>query len=733
MKIFQALILTSLLLTACQSNENNNKNVKSDKTTSVQPPVAKKVPHEITTHGDTRVDDYFWMRLSDEQKEAKTPDAQTQDVLDNLNAENDYLKATMAHTDDFQKELFDEIVGRIKQVDQSVPVKVNGYWYYTRYEEGKDYPFRCRSLSKPDLNSGKPVPDEEIMLNGPEMAKGHSYFAIGGASVSPNNEMLAFGVDTVSRRQYNVQVKNLKTGEIYSDMIENTTGGATWANDNKTLFYTRKDPVTLRSYRIYKHKLGTDSKDDELVYEETDDTFSCFVYKTKSKDYLIIGSSQTLSSEYRYLDANNPDGEWKVIQPREENHEYSVSHFGDDFYIMTNENAKNFKLMKTPVTATTKDNWTEVIPHRDDVLLENMELFKNFLVLEERINGLSEIRIINWKGGDDHYIKYPDASYLSYTTGNPEFDTDVLRFGYTSMTTPSSVYDYDMNSKERELLKQQVVMDDNFAPENYVSERINVKARDGVEVPVSLVYKKGMKKDGKNPLLLYGYGSYGNSMDPYFSSVRLSLLDRGFIYAIAHIRGGQEMGRHWYEDGKLLKKMNTFTDFIDCGDQLVKDQYTGYDHLYAMGGSAGGLLMGTVINLRPEMWNGVVAAVPFVDVVSTMLDESIPLTTGEFDEWGNPKNEEYYHYIKAYSPYDNIEAKDYPNMLITTGYWDSQVQYWEPQKWLAKLRELKTDDNHLIMYCNMDVGHGGASGRFERYKETALEYAFLLDLEGIKE
>jgi len=676
-----AIILS--LLTGCQT-PNTNSEVKDQ--TMTKAPVAKKIPKEMTVHGDTRVDNYFWMRLSDAQKEAEKPDAQTQDVLDHLNAENAFLKETMAHTDGLQKKLYDEIVARIKQDDQSVPVKDNGYWYYSRYEKGQDYAYNCRSKEKPDLSTGKDIPGEEIILNQPEMAKGHSYFALGGMSVSSNNEMMVYGVDLVSRRQYNLSIKNLKTGELLEDKIENTTGGATWANDNKTLFYTRKDP-------------------DELVYEEKDETFNCFVYKSKSKKFLMIGSDQTLSSEYRFLDANTPNGEWKVIHPREEKLEYSVANYGDDFYVITNYNAKNFRLMKTPVNATGKANWKEVIPHREDVLLENIELFKDYLVLEERKNGLTEIRVRKWSDNSEYYITYQDAAYNSDVGANPEFDTDVLRFRYTSMTTPSSVYDFNMATKDRELLKQQAIMDDSFSPDNYTSERSFVTARDGAKVPVSIVYKKGLKKDGTNPCLLYAYGSYGYSMDPYFSSVRLSLLDRGFVYAIAHIRGGQEMGRDWYEDGKLLKKKNTFNDFIDCGEFMISEKFTSKEHLHAMGGSAGGLLMGAVMNMRPDLWRSLVAGVPFVDVISTMLDETIPLTTGEFDEWGNPKNEEYYHYIKSYSPYDNVVAKDYPNLLITTGYWDSQVQYWEPEKWIAKLRELKTDDNRLLMYCNMDVGH----------------------------
>ena len=712
----QKTIFLALLLLSC-TNQNNNY-------MTLQPPKAKLIEEQITTHDDTRIDNYFWMRLSDAQKNAETPDAQTQDVLDYLNAENDYRAAKMKHTEALQKNLFDEIKGRIKEDDSSVPVKDNGYIYYTRFEKGQDYAFYCRK--KDEVGA-----EEEVMLDGPKMGDGQAYFAIGGTSISKNNQYLAYGVDLISRRQYTLHFRDLKSGEILQDKIENTTGGATWANDNKTIFYTKKDPVTLRSFQIFKHVLGTDQKDDILVYEEKDETFGCSVFKTKSSDYIMIGSWQTLSTEYRFIDANDPNGEWKVVQLRERDLEYSVDHFGDHFYIVTNLDAKNFRLMKAPVSDPSKENWEEVIAHRDDVLLEGIDIFKDHLVVSERKAGLNQLRVINWTSKDEHYISFKDPAYMTYTFDNPDFNTTTLRYAYTSLTTPNTVYDYDMTSREQEQMKQQEVMDPEFNPKNYVSERIFVKARDGVEVPVSIVYHKNTKKDGQAPLLLYAYGSYGASMDAYFSSVRLSLLDRGFIYAIAHIRGGQEMGREWYEDGKLLKKKNTFYDFIDCGKALVENKYTSNEHLYAQGGSAGGLLMGAVINMEPKMWNGVIAAVPFVDVVSTMLDESIPLTTGEFDEWGNPKDEEYYHYIKSYSPYDNVEKKDYPNLLVTTGYWDSQVQYWEPAKWVAKLRELKTDDNLLLMHCNMDVGHGGASGRFERYKEVAMEYAFFLDLEGI--
>ena len=715
----------SLFFTACQTSNDMS---QSDDAVA---PVAKKVPFEMTEHGDTRVDDYFWMRLSDAQKEAETPDDQTQDVLDYLAAENDYIDSKLAHTEGLQQTLFDEIVGRIKKDDRSVPVRNRGYWYYSRYEEGKEYAINCRKPAGDEVLYEDCAGEEEVMFDQNEMAEGHDYFAMGGMRVSDDNNLVAFGVDTVSRRQYTVRFKDLSTGELLADEIPLTTGGATWAADNKTVFYTRKDPQTLRSYQVYRHVLGTPVEDDALVFEETDETFSCGVYRTKSDEYLVIYTSQTLSQEYRVLKADDPMGEWRVVQPRERDLEYGISHYGDHFYIVTNLDAKNFRLMKTPVDATTKDNWEEVIPHRDDVLLEGIDIFKDYLVVEERQEGLNQIRIKTWDGSKDEYLEFNDPAYTAGTRSNPDFDTEILRFGYSSMTTPSSTYDHNMRTGERILLKQQEVIDDNFSPDNYMSERLMVEVRDGVKVPVSMVYRKGTERNGENPFLLYAYGSYGSSMDPYFSSVRLSLLDRGFVYAIAHIRGGQEMGRHWYEDGKLLKKQNTFNDFEDVGRAMVEMGYTAPDHLYAMGGSAGGLLMGAVMNQAPDLFNGVVAAVPFVDVVSTMLDETIPLTTFEWDEWGDPRDSVYYHYMKSYSPYDQVAAQDYPNTLVTTGYWDSQVQYWEPAKWVAKLRELKTDDNTLLFHTNMDAGHGGQSGRFRRYKEVALEYAFMLDLEGI--
>ena len=710
------LTLFLLIIFGCSLKENE-----------INIPMAKKIPKLYHYHDDTIVDNYSWMRLSDIQKEAANPDSQTKDVLAYLDAENQYVQDKMQDTEKLQDNLYSEFISRIKQDDESVPVSYNGYTYYSKYKEGEDYPYHYRKA-----NTDNSV--EELLLDLPKMATGTNYFALGDKEVSKNNQYLAYSIDLISRREYTIYFKDINTGKILQDKIENTTGSITWANDNKTKFYTKKDQVTLRSNQIFMHVLGTDTSEDILVYEEKDDTFSCFIFKTKSSKYLMIGSYHTLSNEYRFLDADNPRGNWKVIQPRERNIEYSVNHFEDNFYIITNWEAENFRLMKTSVDNPSKENWKEVIPHRHNVLLRSIDIFKNYLVVNEREDGLPKIRIINWKNNSDHHITFNDPTYSLYSSSNLEFDTDIFRFTYTSLTTPRSVYDYNMLNKDRVLLKQSEVLGGEFNIDNYISERIYATSRDGkTKIPISLVYKKGINKKIINPLLLYGYGSYGANLDPWFSSIRLSLLDRGFIFAIAHIRGGQEMGRYWYEDGKLLKKKNTFFDFIDCAKYLIKINYTSSDHLYANGGSAGGLLMGAVMNMEPELFNGIIAGVPFVDVINTMWDESIPLTTSEFDEWGNPKNKEYYDYMKSYSPYDNIKKVNFPNLLITTGYWDSQVQYWEPAKWIAKIRDLRSNNNLLLMYCNMDVGHGGASGRFESLKEVALEYSFLFKLEGIKE
>jgi len=681
---------------------------------NVSAPIAKKIEKKLSIHNDIRVDNYFWLNQREDQE-----------VLNYLNAENDYTNSVLKHTEAFQKALFEEMKSRVKEDDQSVPYKLNGYWYITRYEVGKDYPIYTRK--KDNLEA-----EEEILFDCNQMAKGHSYFKLGGISISPDNTLVSFSVDTVSRRQYTLYIKNLVTNEIFEDKIENTTGSSTWANDNKTLFYSKKDEVTLRSDKIYKHKLGQNSIDDTVVFHEEDDTFNTFVYKTKSKKYLVIGSSSTQTTEYRFLDANTPDGEFKIFQERDRNLEYSIAHYQNSFYIITNKDeATNFKLQKVEESNTDKANWEDVIPHRKDVLLEDIEIFKDYLIVNERENGLNQLRIISWDGNEDYYLDFESETYTADIGNNPDFDSNYLRYSFNSLTTPSSVIDYDLKTKTKTVKKEQQVLDANFKKENYISHRVWATARDGVKVPMSIVYKKGTKLDGNSPLLQYAYGSYGATIDPYFSSIRLSLLDRGFIYVIAHIRGSEYLGRPWYEDGKLKSKLNTFTDFIDCSKFLIENKYTSSQHLYAMGGSAGGLLMGAIINMNPELYNGVIAAVPFVDVVTTMLDDSIPLTTGEYDEWGNPNEEDFYNYMKSYSPYDNVVPKEYPNMLVTTGLHDSQVQYWEPAKWVAKLRDCKLDKNILLLKTDMDAGHGGASGRFEALKEVALEYVFLFELEGI--
>ena len=710
-------LLPVLLALSCSSNQIETK--------SEDAPVAKIEEHIITEHGESRTDNYFWMRLSDNQKNAENPDQQTQDVLNYLHAENDYLQTKMAHTDSLQSILYNEMVSRIKQDDESLPVSENGYTYYDRFEEGEDYPLYCRK--KENKNA-----EVEVLLNGPEMGNSLSYFGVGGYSISLDNQLMVYGIDTVSRRQYTLYIKNLVTGETYDDCITNTNGFAVWANDNKTIFYAKADPQTLRDCYIYKHVIGTPQSEDELVFEEKDETFSCDVYKSKSNRFIMIMSYQTMSTEVRFIDANQPQSSWKIVQPRERGLEYSVYDAGKDFYIVTNHQAKNFRLMKTTIDKCGKENWKEVIAHRNDVMIEGIELFEKFMVVNERENGLNKYRVIDLKDCTEHYVEFNDPAYYTYYHDNLNYTTTKLRYTYTSLNTPFTTYEYDLVTKEKKVLKAEEVIDSKFSPENYQSERLHATATDGTKIPISLVYKKGIKLDGTNPLLLYAYGSYGANTEPYFSSARLSLLDRGFIYAMAHVRGGQELGRQWYEDGKLLKKKNTFTDFINCAEFLIEQKYTSKEHLYAEGASAGGLLMGTIINMRPDLWRGVIAGVPFVDVISTMWDETIPLTTSEFDEWGNPKDKVYYDYMKSYSPYNNVEAKDYPNLLVTTGYWDSQVQYWEPAKWVAKLRALKTDENLLLLSCNMDVGHGGASGRYKRYKEIALEYAFLLSLEGIE-
>ncbi len=707
-------VIALLALSAC--------NTKMEKETTyswpkdIKQPIAEKKPYQRVMHGDTVVDNYYWM--IDYFK--KGPDSNK--VVDYLKAENTYLDTMMSGTKTFQADLFKEMKARIKEKDESVPYFNNGYYYYNRSEDGKQYYKICRK--KGDLNA-----PEEILLDVDAMAEGKSYFSISGSSVSEDNKLLAYGVDEVSRRQFTIHIKNLETGEIYKDAIPKTNGSAVWANDNKTIFYTWNNPLTLLSEKIKKHTLNTDAASDVTVYEEKDHSNYIGVAKSKNRQYIFIYSEATLSSEIRMINASTPDAAFLLFQPRMKEVLYDVAVLDDKFLIRTNMNAKNFRLMECPLNNTSSSNWKEVLPHRTDVLLQGMEEFKDFIALTERKDGLVKIRVMN-RNAQEYYIDFGEPTYSANLGANADYNAKTIRYNYTSLTTPPSVYDYDMVTKQRKLMKQQEVLG-GYKNADYVTERLYANAKDGTKIPISIVYKKEFKKDGSQPLLLYGYGSYGNSIDATFSSARLSLLNRGFAFAIAHIRGGQEMGRQWYEDGKMMKKKNTFTDFIDCGEFLIQQKYTSKGHLYAQGGSAGGLLMGAVVNMANELWNGVIAQVPFVDVVNTMLDESIPLTTNEFDEWGNPKNKEAYTYMKSYSPYENVEKKSYPHMLVITGLHDSQVQYFEPAKWVAKLRDMKTDKNLLLLHTNMEFGHSGASGRFDYLKDVALQWAFLLALEGI--
>jgi len=690
---------------------------QSQKFPDLKAPTAEKQEHIREIHGDRVNDPYYWM--IDYFKKGKD----STKVVDYLKAENNYWTGMMKDTEPFRAQLFKEMKARIKEKDESVPSFKNGYYYYTRTEEGKQYFKYCRK--KGNLNA-----PEEVLLDVDQLAEGHAYFSASGFSISPDNTKLIYGVDDVSRRQYKLILKDLSTGKTTDLGIRNTTGTAVWANDNKTIFYTGKNPETLLTEKIFRHTLGTTSSADAMVYEEKDKSNYIGVGKSKNEKFIMIYSGATTSSETRYLDAAQPNGTFKIFQPRIKDVLYEVTALEDRFLITTNKDALNFKVMETPLDKTGIDHWKDFIPHRKEVLMEGISEFKNFLVFSERQNGLSQLAIYDRKTGKKEFLKFDEPTYTVYPSGNPEYNTDNFRFGYTSMITPSSQFEQDLKTGKRTLLKQQEVLG-GYNKENYITERLFATAKDGTRIPVSIVYKKGYQKNGNSPLLLYAYGSYGNSMDASFSSTRLSLLDRGFAFAIAHIRGGQEMGRQWYEDGKMMKKKNTFTDFISVGEYLVKEKYTSPKHLYAQGGSAGGLLMGAVVNMSPDLWNGIISQVPFVDVVNTMLDESIPLTTNEYDEWGNPNNKEAYFYMKSYSPYENIEKKKYPNILVTTGLHDSQVQYFEPAKWVAKLRDMKTDKNVLLLKTDMDYGHGGASGRFDYLKDLALVYAFMFKLEGI--
>jgi oligopeptidase B len=714
--LFAVLVFTGII--SCTNNSTMTRKAY-EWPQNINAPLADKKPKELIAHGDIRQDPYYWM--NDFFK--KGPDSNN--VVKYLEAENKYFDTMMAGTKSMQETLYTEMKGRIKEKDESVPYFKNGYYYYTRVVEGKDYYISCRKKGSMDAK-------EEVLLDVNAMAEGHNYFSVGGTSVSPDNKLFAYGVDTVSRREYVIHIKNLETGEIFKDAIPRTSADPTWAADNKTIFYTSKNPVTLLSEKIKRHVLGTDALADVVVYEEKDPTNYIGLGKTKSDKFIMIYSGATLSSEVRFIPADQPMTAFKIFQPRMKEVLYDVEHANNLFYIRTNDKAKNFKVMTCTEEKTDSSNWKEMIAHSDSVLIEGIDVFKGHLAVSERKNGLTQIHIINTQNKQEHYLDFGEPSYAAYQSGTPEYNTDVVRYSYTSLTTPSSVYDYNMNTREKKLLKQQEVVG-GYDATQYITERLYAKATDGTSIPISIVYKKGFKKDGSMPVILYGYGSYGASMDASFSSGRLSMLDRGFAWAIAHIRGGQEMGRYWYEDGKMMKKKNTFTDFISCAEFLLENKYTTKEHLYTMGGSAGGLLMGAVVNMRPDLWHGVVAQVPFVDVLTTMSDPSIPLTTNEYDEWGNPANKESYEYMKSYSPYDNVTKQAYPNMLVITGLHDSQVQYFEPAKWVARLREMKTDSNHLLLYTNMEVGHGGASGRFKALRDRAREFAFFLALEGINE
>ena len=702
------LFVSTMFVISC------NNEIKPPLKNSIIPPVVDKIPVSFKKFNDIRIDDYYWL------KERENPE-----VIDYLERENDYYEKMTSHTLDLQNKLFKEIKDKIKEDDESVPYFLNGYWYKTKYKEGLDYPVYTRF--KDSLNN-----NEEILFDCNELAKKHDYFNLSNFQISPDNKIVAFSTDVVSRRLYSVQFKNLETGKVYSDKIINSSGSFAWANDNSTLFYTSRDVNTLRNDKIFKHVLNTDYKNDELVYFEKDETFYTNVSKSKSKKFIIISSFSTLTSEFQFLPADNINESFKLFNKRKRGVEYSINHYDDHFYIITNKDkAYNYKLMKTKISETSSENWTDVVEHRKNVLIEGIDIFKDHLVVSERVDGLNRINIKKWDDSENYFLNFDNETFSSNTTTNLDFNSKKLNYAYNSLNEPYSVIEFDMITKEKTILKQHKVLDKNFSKDNYVTERIWADSQDGNQIPISLIYKKGIKRDGSNPLLIYGYGSYGNTIDPSFSISRLSLLDRGFIYAISHVRGSEYLGRDWYENGKLLNKKNSFNDFVDSTKFLISEGYTSAEHCYAYGGSAGGLLMGAVINMAPELYNGVIAAVPFVDVITTMLDETIPLTTSEYDEWGNPNQKEYYEYMMSYSPYDNVSKLKYPNLLVTTGLHDSQVQYWEPAKWVAKLRDYKQDQNYLFLNTNMETGHGGSSGRFEAIKDLAKEYAFLFDLENI--
>ena len=705
-KTFFSILYSLTFAVGCKSDKNM---MSKD---NLLPPKANIITHHHKIHDHIRIDPYYWLK-----------DRENPEVVDYLERENDYYQKMTAPTKELQEWLFDEMKGRIKEDDSSVPYFYNEYWYITRYEKGKDYPIYTRK--KETLEA-----EEEVLFDCNLMATDYDYFSLVGINVSPDNSKVAYALDTLSRRKYVIYVKDLSDGSLLKTNIKNTTGVSVWGADNKTLYYNRKNPETLRSEAVIKHDIQLPDQVDELVYAEVDETYSVYVSKSKSKEYIFISSFSTLTSEHWFLKADDHYLNFKIIQPRLVGLEYDIEHFGDHFYIHTNhQGAINFKMMRTLISKPEIENWETLLEHREQVLLEDFELFKDYWVLNERENGLSRLRIFSWDGKKDYFMPLKGETYNLFTSVNTEFNTSLLRYVFNSMTTPSSVIEFNMETKESKTLKEQEVLGGNFDKDNYVAKRLWAPAEDGTKVPISIVYHKDTELNAETPILQYAYGSYGSTVDPSFSTTRLTLLDRGFAFAIAHIRGGEYMGRQWYEDGKLLKKNNTFTDFVDCSKFLIKEGYTSADHLYAYGGSAGGLLMGVVINIDPELYNGIISAVPFVDVVTTMLDDSIPLTTSEYDEWGNPNEKKYYEYMLSYSPYDQVKEQKYPNILVTAGFHDSQVQYFEPAKWVAKLRTMKTDNNYLFLDTNMSAGHSGASGRFDGLKELAKKYAFLLDLE----
>jgi len=706
------LALLAVLLGACAEQQE----LPTPPPAGPRPPVASVHPFEVQSANGVRIDNYYWLR----------DDTRTRpEVLNYLKAENAYYAQMTAHTKGLEETLYNEIIGRIKQDDATVPAKYKHYYYYTRYEQGQEYPIYARRKGSADAA-------EQVMLDGNALAQGHDFYQIGGQEISPNEQLLAYAEDTVGRRQFTIRVKDLATGKVLSDQIENTPAAMAWADDNKTLFYVENDPITLLGIRVRKHVLGSTAKMDPVVYEELDHSYYMGVSRSGDDKYIVIDEQSTLSSEIRFIPASQPKAKFKVLTPREHDFEYHAEHIDQRWVIRTNWNAKNFRVMQVDdARVGDKKGWNELVPGRKDVLIDRVAPFRNFLAIEEHSDGLQRVRIKPWKGGAETFVKPDDADYTAEIGENREQDTATLRYNYTSLITPNTVYDLDTATGKRELKKRDPVLG-GYDPANYVAERIWAKARDGTWIPVSLAYRKDFKRDGTTPLYQHGYGAYGASSDPRFSTPRFSLIDRGFVYAIAHVRGGQEMGRDWYEDGKLLKKKNTFTDFIDVTEYLVKYGYAAKDKVVAEGRSAGGLLMGAIANMAPQDYRAIATHVPFVDVVTTMLDDSIPLTANEFDEWGNPKETVYYNYMLSYSPYDNVSAQAYPALLVTTGLWDSQVQYYEPAKWVAKLRTVKTDNNALLFKINMDAGHGGKSGRFQRYREVAEEFAFMIDQVGGK-